>query len=38
MPDASDDDRLAIDVIYDNTTDHFKEHLDWIEALVKSES
>jgi hypothetical protein len=35
MPDAIGDDRLAIDVIYDNTTDHFKEHLDWIEAMVK---
>ena len=35
MPDASDDDRLAIDVIYDNTACHFNEHLDWIESLVK---
>lgn len=35
MPDATDDSRLAITVIYDNTTDHFGEHLDWIEALVK---
>jgi hypothetical protein len=35
LPDAAGDDRLAIEVIYDNTTDHFKEHLSWIEALVK---
>lgn len=34
LPDESGDDRLAIDVIYSNTTGHFREHLDWIETLV----
>jgi hypothetical protein len=34
LPEELGDDRLAIDVIYGNTTDHFREHLDWIETLV----
>jgi hypothetical protein len=34
LPGEVGDDRLAIDVIYGNTTDHFREHLDWIETLV----
>lgn len=29
------DRRLAIDLIRDNTADHFSEHLAWIEALVR---
>jgi hypothetical protein len=28
------DGRRAMDLIYDNTADHFSEHLAWIEALV----
>jgi len=34
LPDELGDDRIAIDVIYSNTTGHFGEHLDWIETLV----
>jgi hypothetical protein len=34
LPDEPEDDRSAIDVIYDNTAGHFEEHLEWIEALV----
>ena len=29
-----DDDRLTVNVIYANTTNHYDEHLDWIETLV----
>ncbi|OGR25581.1 MAG: hypothetical protein A2139_14380 [Desulfobacca sp. RBG_16_60_12] len=28
------DQRRAMDLIYDNTADHYSEHLAWIEALV----
>jgi len=35
LPSSPDSDRrLAIDIIRDNTVDHFSEHLAWIEALV----
>ena len=34
LPDEPGDDRLAIDVIYSNTTGHFNDHLDWIKTLV----
>jgi hypothetical protein len=35
LPDERGDERLAMDVIYDNTTSHYQEHQGWIEALVR---
>jgi hypothetical protein len=34
LADEPGDERLAIDVIYGNTSEHYKEHLEWIETLV----
>jgi tRNA(adenine34) deaminase len=35
LPEESGDARLAIDVVCANTTDHYDEHLEWIEALAR---
>jgi len=32
------DERRVIDFIYDNTADHFKEHLGWMQTLLKRAS
>lgn len=34
QPDQPNDGRIAIQVIYDNTIEHYDEHLGWIEALL----
>ena len=34
LPAEADDDRRAIDVIYGNSADHFREHLGWMAVLV----
>ena len=31
---AGDDERFVVDVIYGNSADHFREHLEWIAALI----
>jgi hypothetical protein len=31
---GEDDGRIALNTVYGNTSGHFKEHLEWIEALV----
>lgn len=38
LPEEAGDDRFAIEIIYSNTTGHFKEHLEWIETLVGNAS
>jgi hypothetical protein len=34
LPAELGDDRMALEVIYSNTTAHFEEHLEWIQTLV----
>jgi hypothetical protein len=38
LPDKLDDERRAMEVIYDNTTGHYREHQGWIESLVGNDS
>jgi hypothetical protein len=36
QPGQPDDERIAMQVIHDNTIDHYDEHLGWIETLLGS--
>ena len=36
QPDQPNDERTAMQVIYENTIEHYDEHLGWIEALLGS--